>query len=583
MAKFGKVALLPMILSAVVAAAAGAQGTGSQCDYDENAGNLGMAVFALTAAQQPGSAPAEVTKQLRTAIGRMFSDDAKKNAQDNAKNPTGRAFTLGKIYMMFLSQDGTPAIVSRGYLGYKTDTATKVDLSVSIDSAFQIFEQRSPECAVLGGQWRQQQGWVRLVQQAMDVANSSADLFSKARTKDDSIKATKVVDSADAVAHEALRISPTAPYSHLVLGNVAAQRGKNLDAIKYYKDALEEAGKDTIFNDVRRTILYTLGNFAADAAQVDTVKANRDIFLIEAKSAFEALQKDPGKQYAEAARQGMTSVLRVMGDTAAIHSACKDEVANPSAYSFLALVQCGVTLAEVKDLGSATKLFVAAVALNPYHRDGLYNLAIMQIGNGDALFAVSRADTNHLNWAKASESMGQYQDAIKTIDRLLTVDPNNPENMKLYVQAYSGARKIDIYEANDYGKQWKLVAGNTARDQVHKKALLDSSAALDTPTKDALNNMVVWNTKADSMPMKVVFTEFTPSADKATLSGTIYNRTATVQSYSIDFDFLDKTGAKVSAGKVTVDKVPANSSAGFTVTGTAPGIAAFKYPRLDKP
>src|SRR5450759_529949 len=101
MPKLWKVALLPMMLSAVSAATAGAQGAASDCNVDENT-TVAMSVFALSAAQQPGVAPAEAKKQLQTAIGRMFPDD-QKAASDNARNPIGRAFVLGKIYMMFLS------------------------------------------------------------------------------------------------------------------------------------------------------------------------------------------------------------------------------------------------------------------------------------------------------------------------------------------------------------------------------------------------------------------------------------------------------------------------------------------------
>src|SRR4051812_47904921 len=376
MPKFGKATFLPMILSAAMAAAAGAQGTAPDCNVDENT-TVSMAVFALMAAQQPGTAPAEVKKQLTTAIGRLFTDDAQA-ARDNAKNPIGRAFLLGKIYMMWLSQEGQPVITTRGALGFKTNPTGEANLAVGIDSAFKIVEEKMPQCATLTSQWRQQAGWVRLVQQSMDYANGNK------------------IDSADVVAHQALTISPTAPYSHLVLGNVAAQRNQNMEAIKQYKDALAEAEKDTIFQDVRRTILYTLGNFAADAGSIDTVPANKKMYLAEAKSAFEALQKDPGKNYADAARQGLTSVLRAAGDTAAIHAACADQVANPQKYAFLALVQCGVTLSEVDDITNAGKVFDAATAMNPFHRDGLYNAALTQIRGAEKV-------TNNAETAPAAD------------------------------------------------------------------------------------------------------------------------------------------------------------------------------------
>ena len=195
MPKFGKVAVLPALVAATLATGVQtvAAQAGKSCDVDENTGNLGMAVFALMAAQQPGLAQADQSKKLSEAIGRMFPGDAARESQDNAKNPAGRAFVLGKIYMIYLSQPDMPVVTTRGKLGYKTNLDAPVDLSVGIDSAFKVVEERQPECAELTSQWRQQAGWVKLVQSAMDLANQNK------------------VDSAEAVANQALPISPTAP------------------------------------------------------------------------------------------------------------------------------------------------------------------------------------------------------------------------------------------------------------------------------------------------------------------------------------------------------------------------------------
>lgn len=557
MPKFGKAAFLPVILSAAMAAAAGAQGTGQECNVDENT-TVSMAVFALMAAQQPGTAPADVKKQLMQAIGRMFPDD-QQAARDNAKNPAGRAFVLGKIYMMWLSQEGQPVITTRGALGFKTNPTGEANLAVGIDSAFKVVEEKAPQCATLTSQWRQQAGWVRLVQQSMDYANNNK------------------VDSADVVAHQALMISPTAPYSHLVLGNVAAQRNQNMEAIKQYKDALAEAEKDTIFQDVRRTILYTLGNFAADAGTIDTTPANKKAYLAEAKAAFEALQKDPGKQYGDAARQGLTTVLRAMGDTTAIRAACADQVANPEKYPFLALVQCGVTLSEIDDGASAQKLFIAATTMNPYHRDGLYNAALTQIRAGEKV--TNAAETMPADQVAAAAT--SLEQVIPLIDKLVSVDPNNPDNLRLYVHAYNGIRKWQLFRAKAIGDTVnKLANSKKATDLAHRKALIDSAAKYGPMQQASLNKLVDWNTKADSMPMKVEFTEFTPGTTKTTLSGDIQNRTDKEQSYVLNVEFLDKTGKVVGTGKATVDKVRANGRGNFTITSTSPDIAAFRYTKL---
>ena len=551
MPKLGKVAFLPMIVSAVLAAAAGAQrtSTASDCNIDENT-TVAMSVFALMAAQQPGIAPAEAKKQLQTAIGRMFPDD-QRAASDNARNPVGRAYTLGRVYMMFLSQSDMPVVTTRGALGFKTNPTGSADLSVGIDSAFKVVEEKAPQCQMLMSQWRQQAGWVKLVQKAMDFANTAGE------TASDSVRRV-VLDSADAIAHQALRISPTAPYSHLVLGNVAAAHSKNLEAINQYKDALEEAGKDTIFATVRRTILYKLGTFALDAAQQDTVKKNQDTYFTEARTACAALDKDPGTQYVDVAQECLFSVLRASHDTVGIHSACKEQLANPDTSTFARLVRCGTAFAEIKEYGNSTRLFEAATTLNPFHRDGLYNLALMQINNLE------------------------FDPAIKTTDRLIAIDPSNPDDLRLYVYAYNGIRKAYLARAKALGDTVNLLANSKkAVDVAHRKALIDSAAKVDPLQRAALNQVVAWNTKADSMPVRVTFTEWTQGTAKTTLSGNIQNKTAVEQSYVLNVEFLDKTGKVVGTGKATVDKVRPSGSGTFTVTGTAAGIVGFRYAPLS--
>ena len=177
MPKFGKVAVLPALVAAVMATGVQTAAAQKDCDIDQNSGGLGMPVFALMAAQQQGVAQAEQSKKLAEAISRMFPGDPKREEQDNAKTPIGRAFVLGKIYMTYLSQPDMPVVTTRGRLGFKTDPTGTVDLSIAIDSAFKVVEEKmgptNPECLTLIAQWRQQGGWVKLVQQAMDFANQN--------------------------------------------------------------------------------------------------------------------------------------------------------------------------------------------------------------------------------------------------------------------------------------------------------------------------------------------------------------------------------------------------------------------------
>ena len=68
---------------------------------------------------------------------------------DNARNPIGRAYILGKIYMTYLSQPDMPVVTTRGRLGFKANPTGAADLSVGIDSAFKVVEDKMPECQQL--------------------------------------------------------------------------------------------------------------------------------------------------------------------------------------------------------------------------------------------------------------------------------------------------------------------------------------------------------------------------------------------------------------------------------------------------
>jgi tetratricopeptide (TPR) repeat protein len=241
-----------------------------------------------------------------------------------------------------------------------------------------------------------------------------------------------------------------------------------------------------------------------------------------------------------------------MGDTAAIRNACKPQIENPSSFNFMALVQCGVTLAEIDDNANSTKLFEAASAMNPYHRDGLYNLARMQIVNGE------------------------FQKAVATTDKLVSVDPSNPDNYKLYVIAFGNIRKGYVARADSVGKRANSL-GRTASDNAKRRALTDTAIRLDSLQRDAAAKAVDWNTRADSMPVQVLFAEFTPGPEKTTIAGEIRNRSATEQTYVLEVEFLDKSGAVVTTGSATVDKVEPKGTGRFSITGTAPNIAAFRY------
>ena len=120
----------------------------------------------------------------------------------------------------------------------------------------------------------------------------------------------------------------------------------------------------------------------------------------------------------------------------------------------------------------------------------------------------------------------------------------------------------------------------SAVNQARVNELITKEKAYGDSTRAFTDSALKYNAVSDSLPVKVAFTEFTPGEAKTTLAGTVLNKSAAAKSYVIKFEFLDKTGAVVAAQEVNVGPVQPNASAGFSATGTAAGIAAFRYAPL---
>ncbi len=520
--RLSKMTLLPLFAASVTTAVAAQQ---KDCTIDE--GNPSQVARAMLQLQMAGAAktPADAEKQLASSV-KLLSE------ADPSRNPIGRNFVLGKTLVLWLSQPDVTPIMKRSTIGFTTNPDGTVDLVSAIDSAFSVVEASNPACAKETAPWRGQKGWVNLVNAAVEAVNNDK------------------VDTAEVLAKRSLVLYKGAPYGYMVLGNVAQKRRKTAEAIQYYKQTIATAGTDTLYADLRRQLLLQLGNVAAEAAD-NAAPADKANLQMEAKNAFNTLLKDPGKPaMADAARQGLTKLALAAGDTAAFKATYKDQLANPGAYDYQQLMNAGVNAARADQVADAIALFKSAYAKNAYHRDVLYNLAIMYIKSG------------------------KDADAIPLIRQLVNVDPSNGENYRLFTFAYANMQK----GLNAQGKAW--ADKNTkapARDIKLKKLTADSANHYYAQAKSATDSALKYNDLADKAPAKVLFTEFTPHEDKTTLSGTITNNTDAAKSYTIKVEFLDKDGKVVSTQEATVGPVNPKATGRFSVTGTGTAIAAFRY------
>ena len=521
-------------LLTVLASGLGAQAQ-KACEVNEGrpsqVGRATLAVQVASSAQDPSAA----ARQLTSAV-KALTDNGEK-----MDNQVGRNLVLGKALVLWSMQPNVELVSRRGSLGFSQNPDAMIDLAAAIDTAFKVVETANPECIAETSRWRSQRAWVGLVNKAIERLNA-----------DD-------VDAAEQAAQTAIVMNPYGPYGYVVLASVKQKRNMSSEAFGLYQRAIDAASRDTSYDEIRRQSLIYLGNLAADSAEAAADTLARRPYVQTAKSAFEKVLADKGADDLRAnARSGMCRVAIASGDTAVLRTMYKDQLATPGGFAYSDLMNAGVCMARAEMIGEATQLFQAAYDKNPYHRDALSNLAIMHL----------RKD-NH-------------DASIPLTERLVSVEPNNPENHQLLVLAYAGVAK----KARD-----TRLAGSKAAPTKGKTATKAASTPkLSQATQDSLFKVeqefnakaVAANEKREKLPFKVTLSDFSITDEKSTVAGTIQNASATDKEITMKVDFLDSAGRVIATKEAVVGNVAAGRSGRFSVT-TTPGkdVAAFRYAPIE--
>ena len=514
-------------LTIALAGTSAAQGAAKSCEVNESRpGQVGRATLAVQIASSAGS-PDAAKKQLVSAV-KALTDNGEK-----MDNQVGRNFVLGKALVLWSMQPGVEMVTQRGPLGFSSNPTETIDLVAAIDSSFKVVEAAHPECIVETARWRGQKPWIDLVNAGIERLNAGE------------------IDSATAIANRAIQLNPHAPYGYVVLASAKQKGEKASEAFVLYRKAVDVAAKDTSYADVRRQSLVNLGNLAADSAEMAQDAAAKKPYLDMARAAFEQVlaDKDPG-DFGASARAGICRVAIATGDTASLRQTYREPLTNPSSFSYGDLMNAGVCVARAEMVPEATTLFRAAYEKSPYHRDALSNLAIMLL----------RADKN--------------EEALPLVHRLVSVEPNSPDNIQLQVLAYAGIAK-------------RLREARTGRSQTATKTKTKTAAPrISAAANDSMfkieaaysDSAVKANERKDKLPYKVSLSEFSISDEKSTVSGNLTNNGTAEKTVTVKVDFLDKDGKVVSTKTASVGPVAASRAARFSVTTTpGTGIAAFRY------
>ena len=288
-----------------------------------------------------------------------------------------------------------------------------------------------------------------------------------------------------------------------------ALNANQLDSAAHY------ARRSLIVNSASPYGHYVLGTIAAQAKDEPTAQRHyADVFRLAGTDTSYRDVVQNARQQLEVLSAQRVRQLAESGDFTAI-------LADPSKYDDQMLVQAGVFASQAKKNDDAIKLFSAALQQNPYQRDALHNLA----------------STYYMT--------NQFDKIVPVVERLVAIDPSNPDNYLFAAFAYQGLGK----------------------------------AAVKTPARAKVytDSLLLWKGRSDKVPVRVQITQFGRGADKTTLGGTIEGIAATAKPYTLKFEFLDAKGNVIGAADTTVGPVAKDQKTEFKVELDKGGAVAFRY------
>jgi predicted Zn-dependent protease len=478
--------------------------------------------------------PANAAKNLQAAVKTLEGDKA---------GDPGGAYMLGSALALWMNQPGIGLTPKRSAVGFGSNPEATIDLPGTIDSLFKIVEATKPGCAYYTAFWRGgQQAYLDLINNAIAALNADK------------------LDSAQYYATQANRLYSASPYGSMVLGNIANKKNDNEAALKYWQLAATAAGSDTTYHDVRRQVLGNIASVYFNRARDDkTPKAAQVEAAKKAAEVYAQLIAIPGTtgSYLYGGRQNLQQALLIAGDTAGAAKSYAELIANPSGYAYQDLLNSAVTAARANRSADAAKLFEGVLQVNPYNRDALFNLGVVYL------------------------TLQQNEKVPPIVNRLVAIDPGNPENYLLAARAY-----VDI------AKTKKGAAATAINDTT-----------------------VSWFNKGQKLPVEVTFSEFSPSDKQLELAGRVLDRrdkaaeteqvgtTTTTRAaaaraaaakkaaaaksgfppkpVTLKFEALDKGGAVLGTQSVTTEALQPGKSASFRVTIPAANAVAYRYTVAD--
>ena len=491
MSKSGKAMMVPVVLCATMALATRAQAQASAVD---------MAAASCPVNENTPRAVQEASVMIIEALNAK-EDSGKKiplrsagkalsvPAAAGAPDSAGRAYELGRVLVLWLDMGRQPVVTSKGSIGF---VSAPGDTGQKIDLSVWI------------------DSTFKIVEKA--IPSCAPSLAADWRQHPGWFRLVQRAveqahdgkfDSASVTVTQASRIYSKYPYTAFVQAQVAEARGDHATATAKFNEVIQLAQQDSVYDHIRAAAQAGLAAVGAPAGSVP------------APVTYKTVLNNPSANYAD-------------------------------------LVSAGLAASSEHQMSDAIRAFRRAVEMNPYQRDGLYDLGML----------LTTADSNAA--------------ARPFVDRLLQVDPSNPNNyvlaQQVYVSLQRGAQKM----ASRDSAQAVTLAADAARSRAYR----DSAAAwTDSAKVLAAGSMNLLNRK-DAITVGIQFSQWIPKDGSVTLGGVLTNTAAAAKTVKLHVDFLDKGGNTVSSNEVTLTVDPKRSTS-FTLTGNGAGIAAFKYTPLS--
>lgn len=471
----------------------------------------------IYSAKLNGGKPGEANKHAQNAVGVLTKD------ADKIGNEAGRNYLLARVLTWWTQRPQATIVVRRGDVGYTEMPDATIDLIAAIDSAADRIEAAKPECKASADTLRRQV-WPGQINTASKFINQGE------------------IDSASVYLARAEMLMPGSPYNAYYRAVLVQKKGEPSGDAFYaaYKAVTGEALQDSNLATIRRQSLYNSGVLALEEGQ-GLEGAERMAKMKVAASRFEEFIKEfPNVDQTANAQGALARALAASGDTAAAVGMFAKMLDEPRKYTSLQLFEASVAAVRANRLEDATKLLELGLERNSHYRDALFNLA--------TLYHRQKA----------------YDKVMPIAQRLLEVDPNNPDNFRIYAGAMQGP-----------AEQYKAEAEKLRNDRA-KRAQFDAVMKKLAAANDSVIKYVELSQKA---PVRLTVQSLETAGATTTLVGSIENRTEAAKTFELQFTFLDAQGNVVSSGSTTIE-AGAQERKDFRVETSGDGIVAWKYAPL---